>query len=92
MATPHSDSIADSLLMSITLTLPELEAAINYWRSRSPSQGEELALCPQASALAVPYAMLIFDRKQAVEMDELSSAAQQALREWLSIKPRSGLP
>lgn len=69
-------------LMNSVLTLSELEAAINYWRSRSPSQGDELALCPQAAALAEPYAMLIFERKQAVAVDGLSTGAQQALEEW----------
>ena len=33
------------------LTIQELEAAINYWRSQSPAEGEELRLCPEASAL-----------------------------------------
>lgn len=68
--------------MNSVLTLSELEAAINYWRSRSPSKGDELALCPQAAALAEPYAMLIFERKQAVAVDGLSTRAQQALQEW----------
>ncbi|MEY3739788.1 MAG: hypothetical protein RLZZ192_464 [Pseudomonadota bacterium] len=31
--------------MQDTITLPELEAAINFWRQRSPSVGEELRLC-----------------------------------------------
>ena len=69
--------------MKSVLTLPELEAAINYWRARSPSKGDELALCPQAAALAEPYAMLIFEGKQVVAVEGLSTTAQQALSEWL---------
>jgi len=43
------------------VTIQQLEAAINYWRSQSPSEmeGGELRLCPEASALAKPYALMI---------------------------------
>jgi hypothetical protein len=39
------------------ISIQELEAAINYWRSQSPAKGEELRLCPEAAALAKPYAL-----------------------------------
>ncbi|MGE8510503.1 MAG: DUF3717 domain-containing protein, partial [Paraburkholderia terricola] len=38
------------------ITIHELEAAINFWRARSPSSGDELVLCKEASALSKPYA------------------------------------
>ncbi|WP_017525250.1 DUF3717 domain-containing protein [Pusillimonas noertemannii] len=62
--------------------LTELEAAINYWRNVSPSQGEEQALCAQAAALAEPYALMIYERRGEIEAEALSSKAQQALAEW----------
>ncbi|VDK99930.1 hypothetical protein FR5810_00831 [Bordetella pertussis] len=40
--------------MDTPITLPELEQAINYWRHRAPSQGDESRLCAQAAALATP--------------------------------------
>jgi hypothetical protein len=69
--------------MQTTITLTELEAAINFWRQRSPSIGEELRLCPEASALATPYALLIYQRRQTMAVDELSELAQQAWSTWL---------
>ena len=63
------------LFVSIT----EIEAAINFWRSKSPSQGESLILCPEASALAKPYALLILHGSQRISVDHLDA---QALSAW----------
>ncbi|CAH2920135.1 MAG: FIG00454030: hypothetical protein [uncultured Paraburkholderia sp.] len=41
------------------ISIQELEAAINFWRARSPASGDELVLCKEASALSKPYALLI---------------------------------
>ncbi len=62
--------------------LTELEAAINYWRNVSPSQGEEQALCPQAASLAEPYALMIYEGRGEIEAEALSAKARQALAEW----------
>ena len=63
------------LFVSIT----EIEAAINFWRSKSPSQGESLILCPEVSALAKPYALLILQGAQRISVDHLDA---QALSAW----------
>ncbi|WP_397476289.1 DUF3717 domain-containing protein [Pusillimonas sp.] len=68
--------------MSRSYSLTELEAAINFWRNHSPSQGEELALCKQAAALAEPYALMIFESKSEIPAESLSAEAQRALNEW----------
>lgn len=68
--------------MSRLYPLTELEAAINYWRNLSPSQGEELALCPQAAALAEPYALMIYESRTEIAADALPAKARQALEEW----------
>ncbi len=68
--------------MKTSYTLAELESAINYWRARSPSAGEELCLCPQASALAEPYALMIFNAQREVASDALDEAAKGALEAW----------
>ncbi len=73
--------------MNSMLTLAELEAAINDWRRRSPSTGDECALSPQVAALAQPYARMIFEHRQALDECALDAAAQQAIDEW---RQRSG--
>jgi hypothetical protein len=68
------------------ISIQELEAAINFWRDQSPSRGEALQLCPQAAALAKPYAMMIIQSSQRVPLDSLSDLAQAAWKEYLSRK------
>jgi hypothetical protein len=67
------------------ITIQELEAAINYWRSQSPAEGEELRLCSEASALAKPYALMIVQGSQRIPMDVLDSAAQVAIQGFQKI-------
>lgn len=68
--------------MKKTYSLAELEAAINYWRLRQPSSGEELALCRQAAALAEPYALMILYGNNQLETSQLSDEAREALHAW----------
>ena len=69
------------------ITIQDLEAAINYWRSQSPASGEELHLCPEAAALAKPYALMIVQGSQRVLMDVLDETAKSAIHNYLkSIK------
>lgn len=68
--------------MDQPITLPQLEEAINYWRARSPSQGDEHRLCPQASALAKPYALMIFGRRKEMAPGELPPEALDAYLQW----------
>ena len=67
------------------VTIQELEAAINYWRSQSPSAGDELRLCPEASALAKPYALMIVQGAQRVPMDVLDDIARSAIQQFQKI-------
>jgi hypothetical protein len=67
------------------VTIQELEAAINYWRSRSPSEGDELRLCPEASALAKPYALMIVQGAQRVPVDVLDDMARSAVQRFQKI-------
>lgn len=68
--------------MNTEISVTEIEDAINFWRRSSPSQGEELKLCQQASALAEPYAMLIMTKRASVNITELDAMAQQAIADW----------
>ncbi|QWE00482.1 DUF3717 domain-containing protein [Polynucleobacter sp. JS-Mosq-20-D10] len=66
------------------ITIQELEAAINYWRSQSPAVGEELHLCPEAAALSKPYALMIVQAAQRVPMDVLDEVAKLAIQKFLN--------
>ncbi|MDO9024110.1 DUF3717 domain-containing protein [Zwartia sp.] len=68
--------------MQSNITLPEIESAINFWRQRSPSVGEELRLCQEASSLATPYALMIIERRSQIALSELSEKAQAAFLVW----------
>ncbi|APB97847.1 DUF3717 domain-containing protein [Polynucleobacter asymbioticus] len=65
------------------VTIQELEAAINYWRSQSPAEGEELRLCPEAAALAKPYALMIVQGAQRVPLDVLDELTRSAIHGFL---------
>lgn len=67
------------------VTIQELEAAINYWRSQSPARGEELRLCPEAAALAKPYALMIVQGAQRMPIDVLDATAQAAIQSFQKI-------
>lgn len=69
------------------ISIQDLEAAINYWRSRSPALGEELHLCSEASALAKPYALMIVQGAQRVPLDVLDKSAQSAIECYLKTIP-----
>ena len=64
------------------VSIQDLEAAINYWRSQSPAVGEELHLCPEAAALAKPYALMIVQGAQRVPMDVLDETARLAIQNF----------
>jgi hypothetical protein len=71
------------------ISIQELEAAINYWRSQSPAEGEELRLCLEASALAKPYALMIIQGSQRVPVDVLDEAARMAIQKFQKINQAS---
>ncbi|MBU3629715.1 DUF3717 domain-containing protein [Polynucleobacter sp. AP-Melu-500A-A1] len=71
------------------VTIQELEAAINYWRSQSPAEGEELRLCPEAATLAKPYALMIVQGAQRVPLDVLDGTARTAIQKFLKISQSS---
>ncbi|MBC8745283.1 hypothetical protein OKW43_002695 [Paraburkholderia sp. WC7.3g] len=67
------------------ISIHELEAAINFWRARSPSSGDELVLCKEASALSKPYALLIVQRQQSLPLDRLDPIAKQAWEAYVQL-------
>jgi len=75
--------------MPTYLSLTELESAINFWRQRSPSVGEELRLCAEASSLATPYALMIIERRKQLDTAELSEPAQAAIAAWYEAQSKN---
>lgn len=65
------------------ISIQDLEAAINYWRSQSPAFGEELRLCLEASALAKPYALMIVQGAQRIPVDVLDETAKTAIESYI---------
>lgn len=64
------------------LSVQDLEAAINFWRSQRPARGNEFALSPEVNALARVYALMIFHRTQTLPADKLEPRTQQLLQTW----------
>jgi len=82
----HRLQTLSSRMTEIPITL--LEAAINYWRARSPSHGDEMCLCAQASALSKPYALMIVQRRTELSLDELEPIAREALEAYESLNEK----
>lgn len=64
------------------MSLTELERAINFWRKRHPSTGEEQRLCPEANALAEPYAIAIVTHRMTLQPGDFNDTARAALAAW----------
>jgi len=64
-------------------TIQEIEAAINFWRGRSPAFGEELRLRPEVTTLAKPYALMIVQGAKRIPIDVLDEAARVAMQGYL---------
>jgi hypothetical protein len=68
------------------ISIHELEAAINFWRGRSPSTGDELSLCKEACALSKPYALLIVQRQSGLPTERLDDEARAAWEDYERFK------
>ncbi|WP_034301123.1 DUF3717 domain-containing protein [Herbaspirillum sp. RV1423] len=71
-----------------TISLTELEEAINYWRIQRPATGEECALSPEVNALADVYAMMIIEHLHNVAADAIGKEPRQLFDAWR--KARAG--
>ena len=61
--------------------ITDIEAAINYWRHKSPSP-DGIALGPELRALAHVYALLIFYREEEADDNSFPAAAMAAWQTW----------
>ena len=72
------------------ISITELEAAINFWRNLAPSHGDEMTLGAEANALSKPYAQLIVQRRNFIDLTELDPAAKDAWQSFMALSSRSG--
>lgn len=70
--------------MNRVITIGQLEAAINRARTAQPASGPESTLTREVSALGGIYGRLIWERRDAIGLEELSKTEQIALQLWMS--------
>ncbi len=68
--------------------ITDIESAINWWRSKSPSP-DGVALCPELRSLAEVYGLLVFSRQVLADEFSFPKAAYAAWREWYDTTPDS---
>ena len=66
--------------------ITDIEAAINFWRERSPSP-DGLSLAPELQALAEVYALMVYGHKSEADEATLPDAARQAWLAWVDTTP-----
>ena len=68
--------------------ITDIEAAINYWRDRSPSP-DGVLLTPEVRALAQVYALMIYARESEVAVEGFPSYAMAAWLTWFDTTPET---
>jgi hypothetical protein len=65
--------------------ITDIEAAINWWRARSPSDG--VRACPEVLALAEVYALLVYFRDSLADEQTMPERARAAWLAWYAQTP-----
>src|SRR5262245_43849947 len=66
--------------------ITDIEAAINWWRERSPSL-DGITACAEVRALAEVYALLVYYRENEADETSLPAAARDAWLRWYAHTP-----
>jgi hypothetical protein len=66
--------------------ISDIEAAINWWRERTPSI-DGVRVCAEVEALAEVYALLVYRRTDLCAEDQLPPAAMDAWLAWYASTP-----
>jgi predicted Fe-S protein YdhL (DUF1289 family) len=66
--------------------ITDIEAAINYWREKTPSP-DGITLAPEIRALAEVYALMVFGHALEVDEYSLSTRAHDAWMGWYDSTP-----
>lgn len=67
--------------------ITDIEAAINWWRERSPATPDGLGLCPALRALAEVYALMVYFKETECDEGSMPRAALQAWQAWYDTTP-----
>ncbi|MES2717949.1 MAG: DUF3717 domain-containing protein [Pseudomonadota bacterium] len=66
--------------------ITDIEAAINWWRARSPSP-DGISACAEVRALAEVYALLVYYRESLADEDSMPAPARAAWLAWYAHTP-----
>jgi hypothetical protein len=66
--------------------ISDIEAAINWWRDRSPSP-DGITACPEVRALAEVYALLVYHHQTECDEATMPPRARQAWLDWYATMP-----
>jgi len=69
-----------------SIHVTDIEAAINWWRERSPSP-DGVSLCAELRALAEVYALMVYYRDEERDESLLKPAALDAWLQWYDSTP-----
>ena len=83
-APPPDAAVAPDSRSGIHIT--DIEAAINWWRERSPSP-DGVSLCAELRALAEVYALMVYYREPLCDEASMPAAARQAWLAWYDTTP-----
>jgi predicted Fe-S protein YdhL (DUF1289 family) len=70
------------------LHITDLEAAINWWRHRSPSP-DGISACPEVRALAEVYALMVYHHENEWDLRRMKPLAADAIHAWYATTPDS---
>jgi uncharacterized protein len=66
--------------------ITDIEAAINWWRTRSPSP-DGITACPEVRALAEVYALMVYYHDSGCDEDAMPARARDAWLAWYRTTP-----
>ncbi len=69
-----------------SIHITDIEAAINFWRDKSPSP-DGVTLCPELRALAKVYALMVFHHEDEAAEAGFPKAAYEAWKAWYDTTP-----
>ncbi len=73
-------------VVSAGIHITDIEAAINWWRARSPSH-DGISACPEVRALAEVYALMVYYREHEADEHSLPPKAKAAWLQWYASTP-----
>lgn len=71
-----------------SLHITDLEAAINWWRAKSPSP-DGISACAEVRALAEAYALMVYFHDAQWDPQQLKPKAAEAVAAWYASTPDS---